>query len=188
MTTRKRTTAKAKQQVSETQTAADATAPTSAPVPEAAPAVDESHPAPPVEPEAVPPAEKPEGMIKGYGAGIPEHAVIEAKAAAERTTPTSAPLPEAAAPADKPGDTIIGDGTGKALPPIDTKELPGLFVRTKRRIKSRRRAGYRFNREGTGIALELLNAEQIRQLRDDPALEVEDCTFPIADAVSEPEA
>ena len=61
-------------------------------------------------------------------------------------------------------------------------------MRTKRRIKSRRRAGYRFNREGTGIALELLSEEQLQQLRDDPALEVEDCTFPLAEATSEPEA
>ncbi len=68
------------------------------------------------------------------------------------------------------------------------EEMPGVFVRTKRRIKSRRRAGYRFNREGTGIALELLSEEQLQQLRDDPALEVEDCTFPLAEATSEPEA
>ena len=91
----------------------------------------------------------------------------------------------AAAKAKKEGDTITGDGTGKALPPME--EMPGVFVRTKRRIKSRRRAGFRFNREGTGIALELLSEEQLQQLRDDPALEVEDCTFPL-EATSEPEA
>ena len=83
------------------------------------------------------------------------------------------------------GSTVTGDGTGKALPPIN--ELPGVFVRTKRRIKSRRRAGFRFNREGMGIALELLSEEQLQQLCDDPALEVEDCTFPLAEATSEPE-
>lgn len=95
------------------------------------------------------------------------------------------PTPEAAA-IEAQGNTITGDGTGNALPPIE--EMPGVFVRTKRRIKSRRRAGYRFNREGTGIALELLSEEQLQQLRDDPALEVEDCTFPLAEATSEPEA
>tara|TARA_B100002019_G_C21202070_1_gene564570 strand:+ start:196 stop:648 length:453 start_codon:yes stop_codon:yes gene_type:complete len=84
------------------------------------------------------------------------------------------------------GTTVTGDGTGKALPPIE--EMPGVFVRTKRRIKSRRRAGFRFNREGVGIALELLSEEQLQQLRDDPALEVEDCTFPLTEATSEPEA
>lgn len=98
------------------------------------------------------------------------------------------PVPEAAQteasqPTEIQGDTITGDGTGTALPPIE--QLPGVFVRTKRRIKSRRRAGYRFNREGTGIALELLSEEQLQQLRDDPALEVEDCTFPLAEAESE---
>ena len=35
---------------------------------------------------------------------------------------------------------------------------------------------------------ELLSEEQLQQLRDDPALEVEDCTFPLAEATSEPEA
>ncbi|MCL7931637.1 hypothetical protein [Halomonas llamarensis] len=67
-------------------------------------------------------------------------------------------------------------------------EMPGVFIRTKRRIKSRRRAGHRFNREGTTIALELLSDEQLTQLRSDPALEVEDCTFPVEEATSEPEA
>ncbi|WP_438454698.1 hypothetical protein [Vreelandella venusta] len=101
----------------------------------------------------------------------------------------AAPTPvetEATQPTEIEGDTITGDGSGKALPPME--ETPGVFVRTKRRIKSRRRAGYRFNREGTGIALELLSEEQLKQLRADPALEVEDCTFPLAEAASEPEA
>ena len=127
-----------------------------------------------------------------------------AAAATEAQTQEQAePVPEAAADAVAPsdeqeaqaseaaaieaqGNTITGDGTGTALPPIE--EMPGVFVRTKRRIKSRRRAGFRFNREGTGIALELLSEEQLQQLRDDPALEVEDCTFPLAEATSEPEA
>ena len=91
-----------------------------------------------------------------------------------------------AAAIEAQGNTVTGDGTGTALPPIE--EMPGVFVRTKRRIKSRRRAGFRFNREGMGIALELLSEEQLQQLRDDPALDVEDCTFPLAEATSEPEA
>lgn len=96
-----------------------------------------------------------------------------------------APASEAAA-IEAQGNTVTGDGTGNALSPME--EMPGVFVRTKRRIKSRRRAGFRFNREGAGIALELLSEEQLQQLRDDPALEVEDCTFPLAEATSEPEA
>ena len=96
-----------------------------------------------------------------------------------------APASEAAA-IEAQGNTVTGDGTGTTLPPME--EMPGVFVRTKRRIKSRRRAGFRFNREGAGIALELLSEEQLQQLRDDPALEVEDCTFPLAEATSEPEA
>ncbi|TVU88308.1 hypothetical protein [Vreelandella titanicae] len=124
----------------------------------------------------------------------------EAATAAEATEAKAEPVPEteanavapnpepapAAMPAEIQGDTVTGDGTGKALPPMF--ELPGVFVRTKRRIKSRRRAGFRFNREGMGIALEALSEEQLTQLREDPALEVEDCTFPLQEATSEPEA
>ena len=61
---------------------------------------------------------------------------------------------------------------------INTGEIPALFVRTKRRFKSRRRVGFRFTREGLGIALEALSAEEIAALKADPALEVEECTFP----------
>ena len=93
---------------------------------------------------------------------------------------------EATQPTEIKGETITGDGTGKALPTME--EMPGVFVRTTRRIKSRRRAVFRFNREGVGIALELLTEEQLTKLRDDPALEVEDCTFPLEEATSEPEA
>lgn len=57
-------------------------------------------------------------------------------------------------------------------------EIPALFVRTKRRFKSRRRAGHRFDRNGHGIALAALSAEEIAALKADPALEVQECTFP----------
>ena len=60
-------------------------------------------------------------------------------------------------------------------------------MRTKRRIKSRRRAGYRISREGVAIALNRLTDAQLAQLRDDPALEVKDCTMPI-EGISEQEA
>lgn len=110
----------------------------------------------------------------------------EAPASEDAAATEEAAQAEATQPTEAQGDTATGDGTGTALPPIE--EMPGVFVRTKRRIKSRRRAGFRFNREGMGIALELLSEEQLQQLRDDPALEVEDCTFPLAEATSEPEA
>lgn len=176
MATRKQTTAaKAKQ---EAQAKVDATEAKAEPIPETTSDVI----APNTEQEA--------------------QAQAEAAAAAETTEAKDAPVPEAptpvvaAAPSAEPaaapqpaeiqGNTVTGDGAGNALPPIE--ETPGVFVRTKRRIKSRRRAGHRFNREGTGIALELLSEEQLQQLRDDPALEVKDCTFPLDEASSEPEA
>lgn len=110
----------------------------------------------------------------------------ETPASEDAAAATEATETEATQPTETQGNTMTGDGTGTVLQPME--EMPGVFVRTKRRIKSRRRAGFRFNREGMGIALELLSEEQLQQLRDDPALEVEDCTFPLAEATSEPEA
>ncbi|MDC8804220.1 hypothetical protein PRZ61_12285 [Halomonas pacifica] len=66
-------------------------------------------------------------------------------------------------------------------------EIPALFIRTKRRYKSRRRAGHRFSREGYAIALAALSEGQIEQLKADPALEVEECSFP-ADPDDDPES
>lgn len=63
--------------------------------------------------------------------------------------------------------------------PPQEGEIPAIYVRTKRRFKSRRRAGFRFNRQGHGIALEALSDEQLASLRADPALEVQECTFPL---------
>ncbi|MDN3524351.1 hypothetical protein QWY79_03620 [Halomonas sabkhae] len=76
---------------------------------------------------------------------------------------------------------------GSQKAPADAEEIPAVFVRTRRGIKSRRRAGHRFTREGFGIALSALSEAQVAQLRDDPALEVKDCTLP-AEADSESEA
>ncbi|NVF15993.1 hypothetical protein [Vreelandella maris] len=104
-------------------------------------------------------------------------ASADQEAQANADAATAAPQPT-----EIQGDTVTGDGPGNALPPV--QELPGVFVRTKRRVKSRRRAGFRFNREGVGIALELLSEEQLEQLREDPALEVTDCTFPVDDATT----
>lgn len=101
---------------------------------------------------------------------------------------TTAKAKQAATPAQASAPKAEQDANAKSAPSTPSapsakkapaKEMPGVFIRTKRRVKSRRRAGFRFNREGVGIALELLSEEQLKQLRDDTALEVEDCTFPI---------
>lgn len=160
MATRKTTAPKAKQ-----------AAPTKAEVPSA-------------EPEE---QEKAESVPETPADAVAPDAEQDAQAATTaEATEANAEQAEAIVPTEVQGNNVTGDGTGNALPPI--QEMPVVFVRTKRRIKSRRRAGYRFNREGTGIALELLSKEQLKQLREDPALEVEDCTFPLEEATSEPEA
>jgi len=174
MATRKTTTTKAKQ---EAPAKAEAIEPKAEPVPET--------PADAVAPDA-------EQEAQADAKATEPTPETETEKVTETPTPADAVAPDAEQistdnkPTEIQGETITGDGTGNALPPME--EMPGVFVRTKRRIKSRRRAGFRFNRQGTGIALELLSEEQLQQLRDDPALEVEDVIFPLAEAKSEPEA
>lgn len=71
-----------------------------------------------------------------------------------------------------------GDAKGAAKDAAPSGEIPALFVRTRKRFGSRRRAGFRFTREGMGVALESLTSEQVAALKKDPALEVEECTVP----------
>ncbi|NMZ73398.1 hypothetical protein HBO32_09835 [Pseudomonas nitroreducens] len=54
-------------------------------------------------------------------------------------------------------------------------EIQGLFVRSV--PESFRRCGYRFTREGFGIALSALTDDEIDALCSDPNLVVEHCTF-----------
>jgi hypothetical protein len=176
MATRKQTTAaKAKQ---EAQAKAGATEAKAEPVPETTS-------------DVIAPNTEQEAQAQAEAAAAAETTEAKDASALEATTPVEGAAPNAkpaaaSQPAEIQGNTVTGDGAGNALPPME--EMPGVFVRTKRRFKSRRRAGHRFNREGTGIALELLSEEQLQQLRDDPALEVKDCTFRLDEATSEPEA
>ncbi|WP_278369821.1 hypothetical protein [Vreelandella titanicae] len=167
MATRKTTAAKAKQ---EAQAKAEATEPKAEPVPET--------PA-----DAVAPNAEQEAQADAKATEPTPEKVTETPTPADAVAPDAEQISTDSKPTEIQGETITGDGTGNALPPLE--ETPGVFVRTKRRIKSRRRAGFRFNREGTGIALELLSEEQLTQLRDDPALEVEDCTFPIDQVIEQ---
>lgn len=76
------------------------------------------------------------------------------------------------------GTEATGTKDGAANAKATKGEIPALYVRTRRRFKSRRRAGHRFDRQGHGIALEALSAEEVAALKADPALEVHECTFP----------
>ena len=171
MTTRKQSAAaKAKQ---EDKAKAEATEAKAEPIPEAAA-------------EAIAPNAEQEAQESAEATEPTPEKVTETPSPADAVAPDAEQISTDSTPTEIQGETITGDGTGNALPPME--ETPGVFVRTKRRFKSRRRAGFRFNREGMGIALEGLSEEQLQQLRDDPALEVEDCTFPLDEANSEPEA
>ncbi|SDK31926.1 hypothetical protein [Billgrantia gudaonensis] len=120
----------------------------------------------------------------GQGAKEPEEKdTAKQPAAKDGATDTSA---ESQAKAAEKGEKINtppqgGKGDGKK------GEIPALYVRTKRRFKSRRRAGFRFDRTGFGIALAGLSDDQVAALKGDPALEVTECTVP-AQPDSEAEA
>ncbi|WP_085919089.1 hypothetical protein [Halomonas sp. CSM-2] len=187
MATRKTTTTKAKQPTRAKPTEAKAESVAETPAEASAPETDQEAPkastdaaAVQTTPEANEAAVQPVPETQTPADAGAATADQEAQANAGAATP-------APQPAEIQGNTVSGDGSGNALPPIEEAEIDAVMVRTKRRVKSRRRAGHRFNREGTAIALELLSDDQLKQLRSDPALEVMDCTVPVA-GFSEPEA
>ncbi|MDX1464120.1 MAG: HI1506-related protein [Halomonas sp.] len=119
----------------------------------------------------------------GDSAQAPEAGGV--KAPQDKDAATQEPATDSAAK-EGPSQDEAAQGDAKA-PAKDAKdsrtpgEILGVFVRTKKRYGSRRRAGFRFTREGHGIALSALSDEQLEQLHADPALEVEECTFPADD-------
>lgn len=56
--------------------------------------------------------------------------------------------------------------------------LPGIFVRSFSEVF--RRAGHVFTREGHGLLLENLTEEQLKAIREEPMLSVQECEFPAA--------
>lgn len=64
------------------------------------------------------------------------------------------------------------------------KDIPALFIRTKH-DGVYRRAGFKFNRQGYGIALSALDKDQVKLLKADPHLRVEECTFPADELVDD---
>lgn len=55
--------------------------------------------------------------------------------------------------------------------------IDGIFVKTKPGLASFRRAGFGFNREGSGIALDALSETQLELLEEEENIIVEYCTF-----------
>lgn len=93
------------------------------------------------------------------------------------TTTPDPKAPEKKAPEKKPA--------AKTAPAKKTKEVPAIFVRS--RGKHFYRAGIKFTEQGHGIALEALDEDQVKAIRDEPALLVEDCTIDLAQATAEEE-
>ncbi|MDW7746582.1 HI1506-related protein [Halomonas sp.] len=127
----------------------------------------------------------------GDSAQAPEAGGVEATQVKDAATQEPAMEPAAKeGPSDAAQDQPKASEKGEKIntPPGEApvEQVPAVFVRTRKRYGSRRRAGFRFTQEGLGIALSALTDEQLEQLHADPALEVEECTFP-ADDDGEPE-
>jgi len=123
----------------------------------------------------------------GVGAG---------QAAPDTTTAVAAAAPQGAgsegAPAPGPETELkagavgtIPEGADLVVLEANTQgkdEVEALFVRTKARSGSRRRAGFSFMPTPYGIALDALTEEQIAAIEGDPHLVVERATFPADEA------
>lgn len=94
------------------------------------------------------------------------------QAAADAAAATSSPA--SAAPEASVGDAaaaaVLAAGTGDVLD--DDGEVEGLWI-TAVPEQGFRRCGFRFTREGLGIALSALTEQQIEQLEREPNLKVE---------------
>ncbi len=102
-------------------------------------------------------------------------------------TDTAPAAPDTAAATSQPAsaapEASVGDAaaTGTATETVDDLDLDdgeveGLWI-TAIPEQGFRRCGYRFTREGFGIALDALTAEQIEQLENEPNLKVERGVF-----------
>lgn len=93
-------------------------------------------------------------------------AKTQAPAKAQTASSTTAhQKPPENPPASKPPAAAGKKGKG---------EIPGLFVRTRRGVQRFRRAGFAFGRDPIGIALDALTEDQIKALRNEPNLVVEE--------------
>ena len=120
-----------------------------------------------------------------------------AKTQTKAKQPPAAKAKAAAAASKAPAGTGPGEGDEKtATQPASTQPpannppdksqgpVPVLFVRTQRGVPRFRRAGFVFTREPYGIALDALDAEQIKALKKEPRLIVEEGTVDPADGES----
>jgi hypothetical protein len=132
--------------------------------------------------------------IEGFAELPPEQLAIQIEAkvgigaavtpapstAAPDTTPAA---PDTAAATSQPASAAPQASVGDAAAPgsdqlDDDGDIEGLWV-TAIPEQGFRRCGFRFTREGFGIALDALTAEQIEQLENEPNLKVERGIFSV---------
>lgn len=119
----------------------------------------------------------------GNSGGSKPAAVVEKKPApvVEPTAVAPAAVVETVPAAPAPGTAAAAVA---AVPEAKTKAAAkkddlrdGVFVKSV--PVSIRRCGFRFDRDGCGVALDLLTEDQLQQLENDPDLIVERCQFPM---------
>lgn len=130
-------------------------------------------------PETAPTStEQPTSEAPGVDAGSSGQDAQPDTAQAVATPAADTSNPAAAAP-EAPVGAAVGTGTGTPVgaAALDGDgEIEGLWI-TAIPEQGFRRCGYRFTREGFGIALDALTAEQIEALENEPNLKVERGVF-----------
>lgn len=101
--------------------------------------------------------------------------VVEPKKDADADKPV-------AATADKP---VVSNKSSKKE---KGKKMPALFIRTVPGVEGFHRAGHHFTKEGVGIALELLSDAQVKALKEEPRLIVEEVEIDLDAATGSAEA
>lgn len=97
-------------------------------------------------------------------------AAVAAAASSPQSSTTAAPVQPAPVvpPVQPPAVAPAKKGAAAMRDALFVRSIPASF----------RRCGFSFDRDGMGIALDLLNEEQLEILENDPDLVAERCQFP----------
>jgi len=110
--------------------------------------------------------------------------VATASAATENTPEkgqaTQSKTAQAGSPKQKKATTAAAKNSA-AKKTDEPPSVEGVFVKAIPGLKSFRRAGYGFNEQGFGIALDALDDGQLKALEEESNLVVEPCTFEAGD-------
>ena len=125
-------------------------------------------------------AAKPAVVVEKKPAPVVEPAAAASSVVVEpvAAAPAAVAEPVAAAPTPAAAAAVAAVPEAKTKAAAKKDDLrDGVFVKSV--PVSIRRCGFRFDRDGCGVALDLLTEDQLQQLENDPDLIVERCQFPM---------